>query len=92
VNAQRPTDGIAVPAELQGIVHGENLDSFPLPASFDRYTQPQGKAANVDSAIPSLRPFPGRASCVFPLFVNCKAERMGAVPPGIESDELPRGR
>jgi hypothetical protein len=31
---------------------GEDLDSFPLPASLDRDTQPQGKAANVDSAIP----------------------------------------
>jgi hypothetical protein len=52
VNAQRPTDSIAVPARLQGIVLGEDLDSFPLPASLDRDTQTQGKAANVDPAIP----------------------------------------
>jgi hypothetical protein len=52
VNAQRPTDGIAVPARLQGIMLGEHLDSFPLPAFLDRDTQPQGKAANVDPAIP----------------------------------------
>jgi hypothetical protein len=30
VNAQRSTDGIAVPAGLQRIVLGEDLDSFPL--------------------------------------------------------------
>jgi hypothetical protein len=52
VNPQRSTDGIAVPAGLQGIVLGEDLDSFSLPASLDRDTQPQGKAANVDSAVP----------------------------------------
>jgi hypothetical protein len=32
VNAQRFTDGIAVPARLQRIVLGEDLYSFPLPA------------------------------------------------------------
>jgi hypothetical protein len=52
VNTQRPTDGIAVPAGLQHIVLGEDLDSFPLPASLDRDTQPQGKTANVDPAVP----------------------------------------
>ena len=52
MNPQRSTDGIAVPAGLQGIVLGEDLDSFSLPASLDRDTQPQGKAANVDSAVP----------------------------------------
>jgi hypothetical protein len=52
VNAQRSTDGIAVPAGLQRIVLGEDLDSFPLPASLDRDTQLRGKAANVDTAIP----------------------------------------
>jgi hypothetical protein len=31
---------------------GEDLDSFLPPASLDRDTQPQGKAANVDPAIP----------------------------------------
>jgi hypothetical protein len=36
VNAQRSTDGVAVPAGLQGIVLGEDLDSFPLPAYLDR--------------------------------------------------------
>ena len=51
VNAQRSTDGIAVPAGLQRIVLGEDLDSF-LPAPLDRNTQPQGKTANVDAAIP----------------------------------------
>ena len=51
VNAQRSTDGIAVPAGLQRIVLGEDLDSF-LPAPLDRDTQPQGKAANVDAAVP----------------------------------------
>ena len=40
VNAQRSTDGIAVPAGLQRIVLGEDLDSLPLPASLDRDTQP----------------------------------------------------
>jgi hypothetical protein len=40
VNAQWPTDGIAVPTGLQHIMLGENLDSFPLPTSLDRYTQP----------------------------------------------------
>jgi hypothetical protein len=44
--------GIAVPAGLQRIVLGEDLDSFPLFASLDRDTQAQGKAANVDPAIP----------------------------------------
>jgi len=52
VNAQRSTNGIAVPAGLQRIVLREDLDSFPLPASLDRDTQPQGKTANVDAAIP----------------------------------------
>jgi hypothetical protein len=52
VNTQRSTDGIAVPAGLQRIVLGEDLDSFPLPASLHRDTQPQGKAANVDPAVP----------------------------------------
>ena len=52
VNAQRPTDGIAVPAGLQRIVLGKDLDSFPPPASLDRDTQPQGKTANVDPAVP----------------------------------------
>jgi hypothetical protein len=52
VNAQRSTHGIAVPAGLQRIVLGEDLDSFPLLASLDRDTQPQGKAANVDPAVP----------------------------------------
>jgi hypothetical protein len=42
VNAQRSTDGIAVPAGLQDVVLGEDLDSIPLPASLDRDTQPQG--------------------------------------------------
>ena len=49
LNAQRPTDGIAVPAGLQRIVLREDLDSFPLFASLDRDTQPQDKAANVDA-------------------------------------------
>jgi len=53
VNAQRSTNGIAVPTGLQRIVLGEDLDSFPLPASLDRDTQAQGKTANVDAAIPS---------------------------------------
>jgi hypothetical protein len=52
VNAERSTDGIAVSAGLQRVVLGGDLDSFPLPASLDRNTQPQGKAANVDAAIP----------------------------------------
>jgi len=52
VNAQRSTHGIAVPAGLQRIVLGEDLDSFPPPASLDRDTQPQGKTANVDPAVP----------------------------------------
>ena len=52
VNAQRSTDGIAVPAGLQRIVLREDLDSFPPPASLDRDTQPQSKAANVDPAVP----------------------------------------
>jgi len=50
VNAQRPTDSISVPAGLQDIVLGEDLNAFP-PASLDRNTQPQGNAANVDPAI-----------------------------------------
>jgi hypothetical protein len=45
VNAQRSTNGIAVPAGLQRIVLGEDLDSFPLPAALYRDTQPQGKTA-----------------------------------------------
>jgi hypothetical protein len=52
VNAQRSTDGIAVPAGLQRIVLGKDLDSFLPPASLDRDTQPQGKAANADAALP----------------------------------------
>ncbi len=51
VNAQRSTDGIAVPAGLQRIVLGEDFNTL-LPALFDRYAQPQGKVANVDAAIP----------------------------------------
>jgi hypothetical protein len=51
VNTQRSTDGIAVPAGLQLVVFGEDLDSFSLLASLDRDTQPQGKATNVESAI-----------------------------------------
>jgi hypothetical protein len=51
VNAQRSTDGIAVPAGLQRIVLGKDLDSFPPPASLNRDTQLQGKAANVDPAV-----------------------------------------
>jgi len=51
VNAQRSTDGIAIPAGLQGILLGEDFNPF-LPTLFDRDTQPQGEAANVDSAIP----------------------------------------
>ena len=50
MNTQRSTDGIAVPAGLQHIVLGENLNSFP-PASLDWDTQPQGKTANVDAAV-----------------------------------------
>ena len=50
MNAQRSTDGITVPAGLQRVVLGEDLDSF-LPANLDRDTQPQGNAANVDPAI-----------------------------------------
>jgi hypothetical protein len=42
VDTQWPTDSIAVPAGLQRIVLGEDLDSFPLFASLDRDTQPQG--------------------------------------------------
>ena len=52
MNAQRPTNGIAVPAGLQHVVLGEDLDPFPLPASLDRDTQTQGKAVNVDAAVP----------------------------------------
>jgi hypothetical protein len=47
----------AVPARLQRIVPGKDLDSFPLPASLDRDTQPQGKAANVDAAVPRWERF-----------------------------------
>jgi hypothetical protein len=57
VNAQWSTDGIAVPAGLQRIVLGEDLDSFPLPASLDRDTQPQGNATNVNPAIPRWERF-----------------------------------
>jgi len=52
VNAQRSTDGIAVPAGLQSILLGEDLNPSALPASLDRDTQPQGKAANVNPAVP----------------------------------------
>ncbi|MGA2608288.1 MAG: hypothetical protein ABSH01_12630 [Terriglobia bacterium] len=52
VNAQPPTDGVAVPAGLQLIVLGEDLDSFQPPASLDRDTQPQGKTAKVDPDVP----------------------------------------
>jgi len=38
VNAQRSTNGIAVPAGLQRIMLGEDLDSFPLFAFLDRDT------------------------------------------------------
>ncbi len=51
MNAQRSTDGIAVPAGLQHILLGEDFNAF-LPAPLDRDTKPQGKTANVDSAIP----------------------------------------
>jgi len=36
VNAQRSTNGVAVPARLQCLVFGEDLDPFPLPAVLDR--------------------------------------------------------
>jgi len=52
VNAQRSTDGIAVPAGLQRIMLGEDFDSFPPPASLNRDTQLQSKTADVDAAIP----------------------------------------
>ena len=51
MNAQRSTNGIAVPTGLQRIVLGEDLDSFPLFASLDRYTQPQSKVAHVNPAV-----------------------------------------
>ena len=51
VNAQRSTNGIAVPTGLQHILLGKDFNPF-LPPSFDRYTQPQGKTANVEAAIP----------------------------------------
>ena len=51
VDAQRSTNGIAIPAGLQGIVLGEDLDSFSLPASLDRDTQPQSKVAHIDAAV-----------------------------------------
>jgi hypothetical protein len=51
MNPQRTTDGISVPAGLQGIVLGEDLDSF-LPTPFDRYAQLKGKTANVNTAVP----------------------------------------
>src|ERR1035437_8956582 len=35
VNSQRSTDGITVPAGLQRILLGEDLDSFPLPTILD---------------------------------------------------------
>ena len=50
VNAQRATNGIAVTAGLQGIVLGEDLDSFLL-APPDGDTQPQGETANVNPAV-----------------------------------------
>jgi hypothetical protein len=49
---QRSTDGVAVPARLQRIVLGKDLNPFPSPASLDRNTQPLGKATNVDTAVP----------------------------------------
>jgi len=52
VSAQRSTDGIAVPAGLQLIVLREDLDSSPPPASLDRDTHPQVKAANVAPTVP----------------------------------------
>jgi hypothetical protein len=51
VNAQRSTDGIAVPTGLQRVLLGEDFNSV-LPAPLDGDTQPQGKAANVDPAVP----------------------------------------
>ena len=55
VNTQRSTDGIAVPTGLQRIVLGEDLDSFPLPAPLDWYTQPQGKVTHINPAVPCLK-------------------------------------
>ena len=52
VNTQRSTNGVAVPAGLQVVLLREDLDAFPLPAYLDWNIQPQGKAANVDPAIP----------------------------------------
>jgi hypothetical protein len=37
VNPQRSSDRIAIPAGLQGIVLGEDLDAFPLPALLHWY-------------------------------------------------------
>jgi hypothetical protein len=51
VNAQWSTDGITIPAGPQSIVLGEDFDAF-LPTPLDRDTQPQGKTASVDAAIP----------------------------------------
>jgi hypothetical protein len=51
VNPQRSTDGIAIPAGLQRIMLGKDLDSF-LSAYLDRDTQFQGNATNVYAATP----------------------------------------
>jgi hypothetical protein len=51
VNAQRSTDGIAVPAGLQYIVLGKDFDSF-MPSLLYRDTQLMGNPANVEPDIP----------------------------------------
>jgi hypothetical protein len=56
VNTQRPTDGIPVPAGRQCIVLGEDFNAF-LPAPLNRDTQPQGKATDVDTAVPCWERF-----------------------------------
>ena len=51
VNAQRSSDGISVPARLQEILLGKDLDAFPLLAVFDRNAEPHGQIADINPEV-----------------------------------------
>jgi hypothetical protein len=57
VNAQRTTDGIAVPAGLQGVLFGEDLDAFPLLPVFDWNAEPHGQIADIYAELTSWQRF-----------------------------------
>jgi hypothetical protein len=51
VNAQRSTNGIAVPAGLQVVLLGEDLDPFSLPALLEGNAEPLGQIADINPQV-----------------------------------------